>query len=600
MAERLFTTYQVAALLGLSPGSVVDWMQRGQLPFQRLPNGPVRIPEKTLVAFLQAKGIDLEAILAKVVLEERLQRGGAASPTTRAAQAFDAGGSAKSPPAPSASGSLRAQSPLSGQSPVGSASARQLRKELASALLPLLPVDEQIQQAIETVLPKESPPDRLAASVEQPPPPAKVPVAAQVPVAAPPAAASVPAGGDPVSQVAVAILRDAVLRGASAIHFEPRSDGLALRLRVGGAMIDKDNFKARLPHNLAPHLLGYFCDLAKPGPAAVSENSQPLPATAAPRHSGVAQAGAFRLALDGQDVQFDLAAAETRHGRKLVLKVAPLAQPSLADLGLADDDLQWLGSLLSSSSGLVLMAGPASQGRSLLLRAMLRAAHNSTRSAAALGGAAGSRPGEAFKPGASSDNARWDDDIADLPLEGGLELAAALDADLVMLEEIDSPAEARSAVQAAAGSLVLAGVTAADGPAAIELMLQAGASSWALGQGLLAAVGMRRPRLVCAACAKPVPSDGKLLAAMGLPAGEFPQGLGAVGCPRCSHSGYFGSAYVLAPLLPAPQLRALLRQGAGAEAIAQVCRQSPSPAQAGLRALQGGRTTVQELARVLR
>ncbi len=40
MAERLFSTYQVADLLGATPGAVVEWIQKGQLPVQQRRKDP--------------------------------------------------------------------------------------------------------------------------------------------------------------------------------------------------------------------------------------------------------------------------------------------------------------------------------------------------------------------------------------------------------------------------------------------------------------------------------------------------------------------------------------------------------------------------------
>ena len=59
MSERFFSTYQVADLLGATPGMVVEWMEKGWLPFERLPDGPVRVSEDGLIQFLRSQGIDI-------------------------------------------------------------------------------------------------------------------------------------------------------------------------------------------------------------------------------------------------------------------------------------------------------------------------------------------------------------------------------------------------------------------------------------------------------------------------------------------------------------------------------------------------------------
>ncbi|MCK4274972.1 MAG: helix-turn-helix domain-containing protein, partial [Phycisphaerae bacterium] len=75
MAERLHNTYQVANLLGVTPGTVARWIRNGELQFKRLPDEQVRITEKHLVAFLKKRGIDIEEVMAKAVLREGAESG---------------------------------------------------------------------------------------------------------------------------------------------------------------------------------------------------------------------------------------------------------------------------------------------------------------------------------------------------------------------------------------------------------------------------------------------------------------------------------------------------------------------------------------------
>ena len=73
MSERFFSTYQVADLLGATPGMVVEWMEKGWLPFERQPDGPVRVSEDGLIHFLRSQGIDIEQIMAKAAAAESSQ-----------------------------------------------------------------------------------------------------------------------------------------------------------------------------------------------------------------------------------------------------------------------------------------------------------------------------------------------------------------------------------------------------------------------------------------------------------------------------------------------------------------------------------------------
>jgi len=135
-----------------------------------------------------------------------------------------------------------------------------------------------------------------------------VPTDASSPDVPPPLrpAASLHRGAPGVAaQVAAAVLEDAVRRRADAIHFDPRADGLALRLRIGGRLHAKPNFPGRLTSTVESDILARLKMLADLDPA---EHTRP-------------QAGRFRTRIDGRDVTFRLATYPTSHGEKVFLQL---------------------------------------------------------------------------------------------------------------------------------------------------------------------------------------------------------------------------------------------------------------------------------------
>ena len=61
MPERLFTTDQLADLLGTTSGTVGRWIRSGRIEAQELPETGTRITERELVRFLK-KRFDIGAI----------------------------------------------------------------------------------------------------------------------------------------------------------------------------------------------------------------------------------------------------------------------------------------------------------------------------------------------------------------------------------------------------------------------------------------------------------------------------------------------------------------------------------------------------------
>lgn len=206
MPDRFFSTYQVADLLGATPGTVVEWMEKGWLPFERLPDGPVRVSEDGLIQFLQRQGIDIQEIMTKAAAKESSQPGSA-----------EAG-----PPRPE-----RPETP-----PANGAA---YQAEL---------VEEDAQPPAEPAVAELAPEQAEAAEAAEPP-------------AAPEVEAA-----DPAAQVAEATLRHGISRNAAEIHLDPRRDGLALRIRVDGVLHERASFRERLPEGIAPKLAAYLKALA--------------------------------------------------------------------------------------------------------------------------------------------------------------------------------------------------------------------------------------------------------------------------------------------------------------------------------------------------
>ena len=89
MAERLYSLRQVSDLLGIPPATVSGWVERRHLAAERTPGDEVRVSEAALVQFLRERGINLEAIAAKVSRRETVETG-AAEPADAARQLVDA------------------------------------------------------------------------------------------------------------------------------------------------------------------------------------------------------------------------------------------------------------------------------------------------------------------------------------------------------------------------------------------------------------------------------------------------------------------------------------------------------------------------------
>ena len=70
MAERYFTTHQVAAMFGVTTTTVVNWVKRGHVHAQRTPGGHRRIARRELLAFARRQG---RKVPSELVVEEGIR-----------------------------------------------------------------------------------------------------------------------------------------------------------------------------------------------------------------------------------------------------------------------------------------------------------------------------------------------------------------------------------------------------------------------------------------------------------------------------------------------------------------------------------------------
>jgi len=609
MQERLFTIHQVADLCGATSTQVLQWVRRGWLPSQNLPDGPVRIPERGLIQFFKRQGIDImQLMISSAVKDGPKPRRPVKTPAPRPAPAAVAEPTAGElpmcladlPPAvdarqrPSAAPDeddeqdLAVREMLAGIRPAPEGEDR--TEDLPDAPPPIEPAapdepsggpaeraefDDELLGPAGGEGPTPAPPEEPAPNEPDDEPTES----AQEPADRPrPAGAS-----DAVEQVALAILEDAVTRAASHIHLERRADGPALRLRVDGVLRAKPRFAERLPGDLAAGLFERLLRWAGIEPA---EADRP-------------QAGRFSRAVAGGEVGFELSAFPTTTGPRLVLAVRDrrTGLSGLAGLGLPTETRERLERIvLAEGGGMVLVATASGADGDPVLRALAATLARDGRSVLTV---EAEDRGPAI-PGACR--------ACTAPLEGYSFSAAARgafeqDADALLLGQLRDPVTATVAMESAlAGRMVLAGVRAATAAAAIELLTEMDLEPWPLASALRVVAVVRRVRRLCDDCKQPADPRAEMLAALGLPPALSEQTLyKPVGCGRCGVTGYRGVVRLISVLVPDRRVTRLIRSCAGAEALNAASAEGGVNAlrQLAAKQLAAGRTSLDEVARIL-
>ncbi len=591
MAERLHNTYQVANLLGVTPGTVARWIRNGELQFKRLPDEQIRITEKHLVTFLKKRGIDIEEVMAKAVLREGAESDAAATPGERPAltKLTEQGEPAESevptepqtppptPPEPETetvdpveelAAEITGKTPAAPEGTSQSEDSQQIELTEAPQGEPIAPAAEPEPATPAGIVSGES-----AKPQTEPPRP-------EVKLTPAPATAPTATGGgqEAAAQVIEAVLRDAIAHQASYMHLAPSAEGLSLQLRIDGVLQDKANFKTHLPAGLEGALIAHLKSLA-----AIQTDVCDRP-----------QTGKFSIDEQGRQIQLHVATCPITTGEKLTIRIVDpkIALPKLGELGLADTDLSQIRRFLARPSGLIVAASLNPTSTTATLHAMLGELDRSGRNFTAV-----TKDAALDIEGVTQSQV---DPAAGFTFASAAQAVAAADADVILISELRDPTTATAAMEAALdGRMVLLGAAAPDAPQAVELLGQMGLEPWPLSSALLGVVAQASARTLCEQCKRQGTPPADLAEQLGIPADKLTgPTFEPVGCPRCADTGYVGRVWIFSVMFMAPEVSAAIRSGASASQIASGARQGgiQSLLEAALEKVNQGVTSLSEIA----
>lgn len=289
------------------------------------------------------------------------------------------------------------------------------------------------------------------------------------------------------------ILDDAVNRGASDVHLSAAGGDLRIQFRVHGNLI---------PFLHVPDPLGTVVRRVK-ALARMDVSDTRLP-----------QDGAFQWttsAIDaspGRQCDVRVGIVPTVGGETAVLRLFErgASVPSLLGLGMDDQQVQRVRSLLMHNAGMVLVAGSTGSGKTTTLYAMLQELTRWGRRVVSI-----EDPVEIQVPDWQQMEVR---EHIGVTFDVGIRAILRQDPDVIMIGEVRDETTARAALRAAmTGHLVLSTTHARDLIGAAARLVDLGLPRAILGEVLCGVVVQELTRAVCPAC----------------------QG---AGCDDCTESGY--------------------------------------------------------------
>ena len=387
------------------------------------------------------------------------------------------------------------------------------------------------------------------------------------------------AGGStqPVIRLIDALLSDAVLSGASDIHFEPELGFVRIRYRIDGVLS-----QIRVLHK------DYWPAMAVRLKVMSGLN---IAETRAP------QDGRMTLTLSGREIDFRIAVLPVLHGENVVLRVLDRARGIvlLDSLGLSGAALHQLRLMLARPEGMVVVTGPTGSGKTTTLYSMLSHLNDVGVNIMTL-----EDPVEYPLPMVRQTPVN---EAVKLDFASGIRALMRQDPDIILVGEIRDTETASMAFRAAmTGHQVFATLHTHSALGALARLADLGVLPDMMAGNISGVIGQRLVRVLCVQCKTASTPDDVEQRLLFLPNSPPPEMIfRPVGCPQCRGTGYRGRRTVMEVLRFDEEFDALVGPRAPLSAFrALVAQREVMPlADAAVALVRAGETALEEVLRVV-
>jgi type IV pilus assembly protein PilB len=351
-------------------------------------------------------------------------------------------------------------------------------------------------------------------------------------------------GDAPVIKLVHSIVAQAVQQGASDIHVNPEEGDTRVLFRVDGVLAPAATVKRKMAMGVVSRIK-IMADLD------ISERRLP-------------QDGRFALTIEGRRVDIRVVTLPLVNGEGVVMRILDQGGGNdisgLESLGMQAAELERFSTAIHRPNGAVLVTGPTGSGKSTTLYCALHALNDGERSILTI-----EDPVEKRIPGIKQMQIA---PKAGVTFDVGLRSMLRADPDVIMVGEIRDRETAHIAVEAAlTGHLVLSTLHTRDAPSALGRLIDMGIEPFLVSSAVDCIVAQRLVRMLCKHCKRLQTVSEHVLAEHGL-AGVQPYE--AVGCSRCSASGYRGRLALYEVMSVSEPIRALILERASVDEMVGV------------------------------
>src|SRR4051794_26326910 len=385
------------------------------------------------------------------------------------------------------------------------------------------------------------------------------------------------AGGEDASviQLVHRVIKEAVERGASDIHFEPQEEEMRVRYRIDGVLQEA----ATVPVSAVPAVVSRIKILSD---LDIAERRIP-------------QDGRISIEVSDKPIDLRVATLPASWGEKVVMRILDQSKVmiQLEQLGMLPQALERFTKAFSQAHGAVLVTGPTGSGKSTSLYGALNQLNTIEKHIITI-----EDPVEYQLQGITQVQVN---NKAGLTFASGLRSMMRADPDIIMVGEIRDRETAQIAIEAAlTGHLVLSTLHTNDAPGAVTRLIEMGVEPFLVGSAVDCVVAQRLARLLCEECKRRTTITSEVMRANGFNVGLDLEAYEPVGCARCGGSGYRGRIGLYEVMWISEAIRALAVAREPAETImhAAVHEGMMRLREDGLEKVRRGLTSIAEIARV--
>jgi type IV pilus assembly protein PilB len=345
----------------------------------------------------------------------------------------------------------------------------------------------------------------------------------------------------PIIRLANLIISQAVIDKASDIHIEPQKDGLRVRYRIDGVLMEGMN----LPKKVSAALASRFKIIANMD---IAEKRSP-------------QDNRISMTVSGKEFDFRVSTLPCVFGEKIVMRVLDKGsiKVGLNKLGLLENNLMMIEDMCTKTYGIILVTGPTGSGKSTTLYSILNHINTGDNNIITI-----EDPVEYELSGINQCgvNVR-----AGMTFAAGLRSMLRQDPDVIMVGEMRDEETATIAMEAAlTGHLVLSTLHTNDAPSAPTRLIDMGVEPFLISSSVIGILAQRLMRVTCTNCKEPYQVKKSDVVRFGfeLPNHIMNDGSETItlyrgtGCEKCKKSGYKGRTGIHELMLVTDELRDLI------------------------------------------